>query len=291
MELNQMRTFQKLVEYRNFSKAASELHLTQPAVTLQIKNLEEEMHELLFERLGRTLALTPAGEIFYGYVQQILNLTEQARETLLQFSTTRGRLTIGAGTTTIIFRLPVILQQFHHDYPGVEIRIRSGDSEILTRLVMDNAVDLGLVTTKPDPAALGMLTMRPVFEDRIRLVAPPSYPERLSSTQLEDESLILFRSGAGFRRFLEEQFRLHGFKPQVSLELESMEAISRLVQSGLGLAFLPEVAVREELESGQLRRVEVDDWRPMLRQTFLIHRRDKYLSWPIRSFLERIGPA
>ncbi|MGE5583178.1 MAG: LysR substrate-binding domain-containing protein [Bacillota bacterium] len=286
MELNQLRTFFMVATLRSFSKAAAELHLTQPAVTLQIKHLETEFGQLLLERYGRSLALTPAGEMFLTYVQQILNLTEQALENVGQYSTIRGRITIAAGTTNTIFRLPGILQEYRRRYPQVEIRIRNGDSEMITKLVHEKAVDLGLVTTIGNSA--DKLKTVPLFEDRIWLIAPYDYPPQITIGELETESLILFRTGSGFRRFLEEQFRLNNFLPKVVMEMESIEAIIRLVYSGLGLAFLPEIAVKEELAGGRLRRVQVEGWNRMSRRSYLIYRQHKYLSWPVQAFLEQM---
>jgi DNA-binding transcriptional LysR family regulator len=285
MEIGQLRAFQLVASLGSFSKAALELHLTQPAVTRQIKNLEQELGEMLINRLGRSLALTPAGEVFLSYAQQILNLSELALTTLRQFSKERGRLTIGAGTTNVIFRLPEILKEYHREYPQVDVRIRSGDSDLISRFVCENAIDLGLVTTiQPNPA----LDVIPLFTDRILLVAAIDRPARLTPAQLEGESLILFRSGSGFRHFLDQQFREHQFTPKTSIELESMEAIIRLVQSGLGMAFLPEVAIREEITRGKLQPVVVAGWRIPARTTHLIRRIDKYLSWPVRAFLDLV---
>ena len=288
MELYQLQTFQKVAAHKSFSKAAAELHLTQPAVTFQIKSLEEELGELLLERLGRNVLPTPAGEVLLTYVQQILNLTETAKETIRQFSTVRGRLTIGAGTTTIIFRLPDILQQFHQTYPLIELQIRSGDSELISKLVYENSIDLGLITTQPTSAIANFLHIVPLFEDPIWLVGPPNHIERINFNQFNDESLILFREGFGFRRFLDEQFQTYQYEPKIALELESMEAIIRMVQSGLGLAFLPEVAVREEMQLQKLSRIQIEGWRPMVRHTDLVFRKDKYLAWPVRSFLTQV---
>ncbi len=288
MEIYQLRTFQKVASYKSFSKAAAELHLTQPAVTFQIKSLEEELGELLFERLGRNVLLTPAGEVLLTYVQQILNLTETAKETIRQFSTVRGRLTIGAGTTTIIFRLPDILQQFHQTYPLIELQIRSGDSELISKLVYENSIDLGLITTQPTSTVAHFLHIVPLFEDPIWLVGPANHIGRIDFKQLSAASLILFREGFGFRRFLNEQFQTYQYEPKIALELESMEAIIRMVQSGLGLAFLPEVAVREELQLQNLSRIQIDGWQPMVRHTDLVFRKDKYLNWPVRSFLTQV---
>ena len=285
MELNQLRTFQLVASHKSFSRAAEELHLTQPAVTQQIKNLENELGEPLFDRLGRSQALTPAGEVFLIYTQQILNLTEQAADTVRQFSQVRGRLTIGAGTTNTIFRLPEILRSYREKHPQIEIRIRSGSSDLITGLVYENAVDFGLVTTV-DP--LTSLEAVPLFRDRILLIAPPDYPDEITTAALEKEPLILFRSGSGFRRFLEEQFRQNQLTPQVGMELESIEAIIRLVHNGLGLAFLPEIAVSTELAGGALKTVWIEGWGIMARQTYLIYRRDKYLSWPIKAFFNMI---
>lgn len=285
MELAQLRAFERIALQKSFSKAAIELHLTQPAVTQQIKNLEAEVGEVLFDRLGRTLTLTPAGEVFLTYVQQILNLTDQASETIRQFSKSRGRITIAAGTTNTIFRLPSILQEYRQHYPQVEIRIRNGDSELITKLVYDNTVDLGLVTTINPTYHLKAI---PLFIDPIMLVAPQGYPFHLSISELETESLILFRAGSGFRRFLEEQFRQNGFNPKVSMEMESIEAIIHLVRSGLGLAFLPEISIREELNSGVLQSIVIKGWSAMTRQTYLIYRHDKYLTWPVKAFLKQV---
>lgn len=285
MDLNQLKTFQLVASYKSFSKAAEEVHLTQPAVTLQIKHLENELGELLLERLGRTLAVTPAGEVLLIYSQQILNLTEQAADAIRQFSQVKGRLTIGAGSTNTIFRLPEILRAYRQKHPQIEIRIRNGNSDLITTLVLENAIDLGLVTTIESHSGLEIV---PLFRDPIQLVAPDGYPEFIQAEALEQESLILFRSGTGFRRFLEELFRQYQFSPRTFMELESIEAIIRLVQSGLGLAFLPEVAVSEGLQNGSLQAVAVKDWDIPRRQTHLIYRRDKYLGWPIKAFLDEI---
>jgi len=284
MELNQLRTFLTAAGEHSFSKAAEKLHLTQPAVTQQIKNLEAEMGEVLFERLGRTLVLTPAGETLLTFTQQLLNLADHTLETVRQFSNQRGRLTIGAGTTNTIYRLPNLLQHYHHGYPQVELKIRSGDSELITRLVYENAVDLGLATTIN--ALPPIIRITPLFKDSIWLVAPSNYPSLITATDLASESLILYRAGSGFRRYLEEQFRYCQFKPKVTMELESIEAIIRLVRNGLGLAFLPEVAVKEELTNKLLKTIKVEGWDEMTRQTYLILRHDKYLTWPIKAFLE-----
>lgn len=285
MELNQLRTFNLAATEHSFSKAAQILHLTQPAVTQQIKNLEAEMGEALFERLGRALVLTPAGEALLAFAQPLLNLADQALETVRQFTYERGRLTIGAGSTNTIYRLPTLLQQYHHDCPQVELRIRNGDSELITGLVYENAIDLGLITTINNNFP-SIIRATPLFKDGIWLVAPPDYPPLMTPTQLASESLILYRAGSGFRRYLEEQFRNCQFTPKVTMELESIEAIIRLVRSGLGLAFLPEVAVKEEITKGVLKAVKVQGWPEFYRQTHLILRRDKYLTWPIKTFLK-----
>ncbi len=286
MEFCQLKTFRLVAAYQSFSKAAAELHLTQPAVTQQIKRLEAEIGELLFDRSGRNLCTTPAGEVFLTYAHQILNLTDQAFETVRQYSSQKGRLIIAAGTTNTIFRLPHILQAYRKEHPQIEIQIRNGDSKLTTQLVYDNAIDLGLVTTINSNDLL--LQVLPIFQDPIWLVGPPNYSTAITIADLEKESLILFRSGSGFRVFLEENFHRNHFTPKISMEMESIEAIIRLVQTGFGLAFLPEIAVREELAGKRLQKVEVKAWTSMCRQTFLIYRNDKYLTWPVKAFLKQL---
>lgn len=202
------------------------------------------------------------------------------------FTSVRGRLTIGAGTTNTIFRLPDILKNYRQTHPQVEIRIRNGDSDLISRLVSENAVDLGLVTTV-NPAL--KLETKSLFSDRILLAAPPGFSKKqLTMKELEVESLILFRSGSGFRRFLDEWFYQYQFIPNVTMELESMEAIIRMVASGLGLAFLPEVAIGEELARAELCQITITGWEPMIRHTYLIYRQDKYLTWPMKAFFQQL---
>lgn len=286
MDLNQLKTFQTIAAFRSFSKTAEKLNLTQPAVTLQIKNLETELGELLIDRLGRTISLTPAGEVFLSYAQQILNLSEEACQTIQQFSNQRGRLTIGAATTTTIFRLPEILHQYRQKYPRIEIKIRNGASKLINNLVYENAVDLGLVTTTD--LSLNLNT-QPVFEDQIWLLGPPEFPSEIMISDLEKQPLILFGEGSGFRRFLEDNFSHYQFTPRVSMELESIEGIIRFVQCGHGLAFLPEIAVKEEVSKKTLKRILIKGWETMTRKTFLIYRRDKYLTWSVKAFLETLN--
>ena len=286
MELTQIHSYILVATLTSFSKAAELLHLTQPALTRQIKNLEDELGQLLIERRGRSLALTPAGEVFLEYAKQIINLADTARETVHHFTSIRGRLTIGAGTTNTIFRLPDILKNYRQTYPQVEIRIRNGDSNLISRLVYENAVDLGLVTTV-NPTL--NLETKMLFPDRILLVAPPGFSrQQLTMEELTAESFILFRSGSGFRRFLDEQFYEYQFIPKVTMELESIEAIIRLVASGLGWAFLPEIAIATELANHELCQVMIGGWKPMIRHTHLIYRRDKYLTWPIQAFFQQL---
>lgn len=288
MELNQLRTFLLAATEHSFSKAAQLLHLTQPAVTQQIKNLEAEIGEALFERLGRSLVLTPAGETLLAFAQPLLNLADQALETVRQYTHQRGRLTIGAGSTNIIYRLPNLLQHYHRNCPQVELRIRNGDSELITRLIYENAIDLGLITTISNNLP-PIIRTSPLYRDGIWLVGPPHYSSIITPAQLGSESLILYRAGSGFRRYLEDQFHSCRFTPKVTMELESIEAIIRLVKSGLGLAFLPEVAVKEEIDAGALKAILVEGWPEFYRNTHLILRQDKYLSWPIKSFLKLIN--
>ncbi len=286
MEFCQLKTFRLVAAHQSFSKAAAELHLTQPAVTQQIKHLEAEIGELLFDRSGRNLCVTPAGEVLLTYSHQILNLADQALETVRQYSNQKGRLIIAAGTTNTIFRLPHIFQTYRSDHPQIEIQIRNGDSKLTTQLVYDNAVDLGMVTTINSNDIL--LRVIPIFQDPIWLIGPPNHATTITIADLEKESLILFRSGSGFRVFLEENFHRNHFTPKISMEMESIEAIIRLVQTGFGLAFLPEIAVGEELAGKRLQKIEVTHWTSMCRQTYLIYRNDKYLTWPVKAFLKQI---
>jgi|LFRM01.1.fsa_nt_gb DNA-binding transcriptional LysR family regulator len=257
MEISHLQTFLLLAKNGSFSQTAALLHLTQPAVSQQIKALEEELGQVLFVRRNRSThltRLTPAGEVFLPYARQILLFLTESRERLESYEPEKpSTLTLGAGSATITYRLPELLQAYKEQAPGDEVVIKAGSAQEITELILKGDVDFGFVNTI---ARTGNLRSFPLFREEILLVAPgnwepPAFPLRLQD--LADEVMILSSPLSGFRDFLNESFRRYRLTPRVLLELDDLEGIKEMVRIGLGVAFLPESALRSGFFAGRLK--------------------------------------
>ena len=295
MNFSTLKTFVLLAQNGSFSKTARTLHLSQPAVSHQIKLLEEEMKQALVERKGRITQLTTAGQLLLPYAQRILSLLAESKTALSELEDEGRKLSIGAGTTTIIFRLPDLIQNFKARFPKVELVIKAGSSKEVTELVLNGSLDLGLITTPAPPGALKSL---PLYEDEILLIAPVSWPQSqtpLPLRELEKQPLILFPRGSGFRDFIELFFRTHGLHPKVVLELDSMEGIKQMIRIGMGLSFLPQVAVAQEIYAEELISLPLAEADGLYRTTHLIASPDKFWTTMMTEFTTllkaKFGPA
>jgi LysR family transcriptional regulator, low CO2-responsive transcriptional regulator len=290
MELRQIETFCSVVRTGGFSRAAEELFMTQPAVSLQMRALEHELGVTLFERRGRAVHLTHAGEMLHDYALRIVQTAREARQAMSEAASGEvGRVVVGAGATTTIFTLPPVLQEMHSGHPGVEVIIRSGPSHEVAQMVRSGEVDLGLVTS---PVADEDLIARPLLTDNVLAIVGPGHPlaSRRSATlpEFAREPLILYVKGSGFRAFLDGVFSGAGLTPQVQMELDSIEAIKALVEIGLGASMVPEVAVKSEVAAGRLVPLALEDLPRLSRTLEVIYRKDKHLSPAIRVFLDML---
>lgn len=284
MDFLTLRIFLLLSETGSFSKTANILHLTQPAVSHQIKTLEHEVNQVLFARKGRSARLTPAGQLFLPYAQQILTLLTEGKTLLAEYGGEYGRLSIGAGTTTIIFRLPDLLQKYKNRFPGIELAIKAGSSREIADLVLGGALDFGLITTPTHP---GKIKSVPLYQDEILLVVPASWrPPRspLTLEDLKDKPLVLFPRTSGFREFLESTFRARQFHPRISLELDTIEGIKQMVRIGMGFSFLPKIAVSSEISAGELKTYPLAGLGDLHRTTYLIYLPDKVWTNAMKGF-------
>lgn len=288
MELYQLRSLQAIVAAGNFSRAAETLHLSQPALTHQIKLLEAELGRPLFERGARQVRLTPQGKIFYNYAQRILILSEEGRQALETYNEGAGRLALGAGTTTIVCRLPEWLQKYRERMPRVELSVRAGSSMEVIDAILQDRVDFGLVTSlTPDRRLISY----PLFQDEILLFASGALPqtEDLTWSDLRPFPFLLFPKGSGFRRYVDEIFRRLGFEPRVALELDSIEGIKQLAAVGMGYSFLPRIAVETELALGTLTIIRPAPPMPLSRTTSLVYRKEKYWTPSMTEFARLIA--
>jgi DNA-binding transcriptional LysR family regulator len=291
MELHQLEAFETVWLHRSFTKAATVLFLTQPAITRQIAALEAELRTPLFERLGRRVVPTDAGEQLHRYAEEILRLAREARETVGDIAEgTAGRLVVGASSTLAAYILPVLLQRFQRAHPRLEIAVRTGVSAQIEERVREGSVDIGLVTTEGNVTPTAGLLNRVVLADfETCIVLPPQHPfhERTpwEIADLAGEPMVMMEVGTNLRTYCESLFRTVGVTPIIAMELDSVETIKRMVEVGLGVSLLPEIAVQGEVATGRLLMRRLSDIPRGHRQIVLVHRRDKYLSRALVAFL------
>lgn len=258
MELQQLRGFVAVARFRSFTRAAQELHLTQPAVSRQVEALEAALGTPLLSRQGRRVFLTQSGRLLLDYAERLLDLADQASRALDELRRLHsGRLGLAASTTPGNYLLPEVLAAFQARHPGVETRLAVHPSGEVERLVLDGRADLGVAAA---PLRLSGLYAIPYLEDELVLVTPPGHPlARLGQVAAGDlagtlarERLLLREPASATRRAAEEHLRSLGIRPAHPLELGHTEAIKRAVAAGLGIAFISRYALGTELERGLL---------------------------------------
>ncbi|HZT42307.1 MAG TPA: LysR family transcriptional regulator [Chthonomonadaceae bacterium] len=287
MELYQLEAFEAVISHGSFTRAAEALYLTQPAVTRQIAALEAELQTRLFDRLGRTVHLTAAGEALHRYAEAIVRLVQEARHAIADIEAgSAGRLAVGASSTLATYVLPPLLRRFRESHPRVEISVHTGVSAQVLEMVRANEVDIGLVTSEVHDPAL-QATILADFATCV--VVPPTHPlaarRSVSAAELAGSPLILMEAGTNLRAYVDRLLGAAGVEEQVTMELDNVEAIKRMIQADLGISLLPEVAVSLEVQDGRLVALDLTDVPHANRHITLTHRRDKYLTTAVQAFL------
>ena len=271
MENHRLRVFREVVAHMSFRKAAEVLRLSQPAVSQQIRALEEECGERLFDREGNQIILTAAGRVLHGYAVSAAQLMEEARTALASLNgVVSGDLRLGASTTIAQYLLPRVLGAFNRQHPQVHLSLLSGNTEQVVDLVLSEKVAMGIIE---GPAMRRGLSIEPLMRDRMvlicgakhRLASPKGWVANIATTisiaSLAELPLLLRERGSGSRRVVERAIKLAGlpFKSlRIAMELDSTEAIVSGVEAGLGVGFVSESAIRKELRLGTLSVLNVD---------------------------------
>lgn len=251
MEDFRLRVFRTAAEKLNFTQAASLLHLTQPAITLQIKNLEADLGVRLFDRSGGRLRLTPAGEVLLVYSRRIAGLYEEALRKIGELTRqTRGSLSLGVSTTISQYLLPWVLAGFRQEYPGVRVTVTSGNTEAALRCLAQGSIELAMIEGPPRTAGV---KLQKFLDDEIVLIVPRDHRwairrQALNPAELLHTPLLMREPGSGTRDVVEEALQAAGLNPsdlQVTMNLDSTEAIKSAVEAGLGVGLVSQWAVRE----------------------------------------------
>ena len=291
--LRQMKVFAAVARHLSFTRAARELHLTQPAVSQQVKLLEQEVGLPLFEKIGRRVQLAPAGAELLRYTLQAIELLREAAESLAAMrGLKRGVLKLGAVSTAKYFA-PSLLSAFTPAYPEVTIKFDVGNREEIIKQMVANEIDL-VIMGRP-PRELETIA-EPFAKNPLVIIASPQHPfaerRRLGLKQLSAQQFIIREEGSGTRASMEYVFRERQVSFRTAMEVSSNETIKQAVMAGMGISLISAHTVGLELAAGRLICLDVVGL-PIVRDWYLIHLRDKQLS-PIaaafRSFVLERGP-
>lgn len=287
MNLNQLRVFYAVARERSFTEAAKRLCITQPAATIQVRELERATGVRLFDRVDKKVILTDAGEALYAYARRIFTLIEEADHVLENARDLRwGRLRVGASRTLGAYHLPPLLNAFKARYPGVVLGLEIGNSEQVLDAVREFACEVGVVGAAVHHEKLVAVRF---VQEALVLIVPAGHawaarPE-VSLTNLAGQPLIIREPGSATRHAIEEALREAGLTMEGSMELGSNEAIKRAVEEGLGIALISPTAVQREVEAGCLRALPVAGRGPVMSYRIVYHR-DRHLSRVLGAFLE-----
>ncbi|MFF9018389.1 LysR family transcriptional regulator [Streptomyces sp. NPDC014870] len=284
MELRLLVTFEKVATVLSFTRAAAELRYAQSSVTSQIRALESSLGVELFERLGSRIRLTEAGERLVPYARRIIELTEEARTAVAETDVPSGTIAVGTMESLTSYRLPPLLELFHHRYPKVQLSLRTTLGDETRQALRQGTYDIGFLM-EPDTEHEG-LESEVLAPEPLALVASPRHPlagrTALTPADLAAAQLVGTEPGCPYRDLFEAA--LSEWAPPF-MEFGTIEATKRGVAGGLGIALVPRITVADELSSGVL--VELDWKAPFTLFTQIAWRRGKRLPAHVRLFVEQ----
>lgn len=288
MEIRQLITFKRIAELRSYTRAAESLALTQPTISHQMRLLEEELGQKLFELNGRKVALTLAGEILLPFVDRVLGILEDSKRAMENIHQgERGTVTIAAIGSSTVYVLPELLYKFRAAHPHIEVILRTAGGDEIRELVKHNQVDLGIVGSHVPISEFATL---PLFKDKIGPFVHAHHPltknPRVTFAQLAHEPLIQLGTWRSWQNYVLSLFRQVGITPQIRLQLDSIDAVKRMVERGLGFTIIPHTAAREEMKEGKLVALKPRDIPPLTRQVLMIRRKKKVFSKAQQRFID-----
>lgn len=288
MTLHQLKIFLAVARQRSFTLASEELHLSQPDVSLHIRELEEEIGLNLFERVGRKIPLTQAGEVLREQANRIfaqLRETEQALGELKGLM--RGSLLIGASTTIGMYLLPQALTDFRRRFPGIKVHLKIANTQEVERLVGGMEVDVGFTGGVLTPSK--ELKVETYLEDELVLILSPKHPlakkRNVRLSDLAQETFILREAGSATRQVFEQALRGQKVEIEIGMELDSTEAIKWAVTEGLGVSVVSKYAVKKEVKVSLLSMKRIQGLR-LHRPLHIVYHGQRHLPPAARAFLE-----
>jgi len=289
--LGQMKAFKAVATEGSFSRAGQAIYRTQSAVSIQVARLEETVGQKLFHRTTKRIEITDAGAVLLRYVDEMERILREAEQELVDLQEMeRGRLSICTSDTTACYRLPRILRTYGAKYPGIEIIVRNATSLKTIDQVLQDEVDLGIATLSYLKAGIETI---PLFSRSDVVICHPSHPLASHRTvflkDLEPYACVLLDRNCSSRRILDDACESARVTLAIAMELSSIEVVKSFVAIDSGISIVPEVAIQEEIASGKLVSLSVEEFKMARKQTMgIVYRRDRYFSAAARAFLEML---
>src|SRR5438105_133446 len=288
MELHPLKVFVTVAQERSFSRAAEKLLRTQPAISLSIQRLEDEVGEKLFDRAAKDLQLTAAGRVAFDYARRFETLQGDLENALAELrDKSAGRLAIGANESSTLYLLDSV-EQYRKRFPKIKVQIQRSQSSRIPAQLIDGELELGVLTYDPEDARL---LSRVLYTDHLAFIVSPKH--RLSErktvpiTDLGTETFIAHNVVSPYRGSVIRAFQNHKVPLNIHVEMPTVEAIRKMVERGQGVAFLPRMCVEHEIRHGLLREVKVKELE-LERQIRLVYPARRALSHAAQAFLELV---
>jgi DNA-binding transcriptional LysR family regulator len=289
MELHALKVFQSVATEKSFSRAAEKMLRTQPAVSLAVQRLEAELGERLIDRSGKELLLTDAGKIVFDFARRFENLGAEMANALAEMrDNASGVLSVGANESTSLYLLQHIVN-YRRLYPKVKVRVRRSLSSKIPQQLIDGELELGVISFDPqDERLVGQV----IYTDHLAFVVSPEHRfggrESVSITELGMETFVAHNVLSPYREIVLREFQRHRVALNMDVEMPTVETIRRMVQRNEGVAFLPRLCVEQEVESGLLHEVRIEEL-SVDRKIHLMYPAKRALSHAARAFLEVVG--
>ena len=287
MEFREISTFLQVAKFKSFSRAAEQLGYTQAAVTIQIKNLENELGVHLFDRIGKQTLLTHQGRIFYNYASNITREISQAKDALSNPDELTGKLCLGTIESVCASVFPVLLREYHRRYPKVNIKIVTDSPEILLHMMDKNTLDIVYFLDKPVYNTKWVKVLEKPEE--VFFVSssenPLSKRRELNLDEVICQPFISTEKDASYRLLLEESLAEKGYELHPFLETGNTEFIINQLRHNLGVSFLPGFIAKKDLDEGRLSRLDVRDFHLQVCRQIVYHK-DKWVTREMKAFLE-----
>ena len=287
MELRQLRTFQTVARLMNFNRAADALNYAQSTVSAQIKLLEEELGVSLFDRLGKRIVITEAGQKLMRYAQKMIDIEQETLTEISNSETLIGSISVRAPQSVGTYLLPSVLQQFKYQYPRVGFDVSSCALFTLQQELRSGIIDVAFLLSESVNAA--DLTAELVRIEPLVFVSDPNHALTksvgMTFSDLNSQSILLPKHDCSYKMQFEEMLTAENISPSVVMEFNSIEAIKQCVIKGLGITVIPEIAVKAELAQNKIKKIPWLD-EPLETGVLMIRHKDKWISPALQAFMD-----